>query len=417
MAEVAQTIRTHQLGNGLVLVLQPMEAVQSVAFSLLVPAGSGHDDEGRNGTAAVLCDLVTRGAGERDSRELSSALDDLGVQRHEGVTSHHLSFSAATISHQLESTLRIYADIVRHPRLPADQFEPARLGVAQALRAIEDEPRQKVMIELRRRCYGSPWGRPADGRLDELESVTMAGTREHFRDNFRPNDAILGVAGRFDADVVVDLAEELFGDWDRGPVPVVETTDVGPPIDHVEHESTQTQLGIAFPAIPYRDPDYYAAWAAVSILSGGSSSRLWNEVREKRGLCYSVYATLSSLRDRGYVLCYAGTTTERAQETMDVILEELARLGEGIDDDELLRCKARAKTALVMQQESSMSRAGSIARDWFHLGRVKTLREIQDRVDALTIEDVLGYVHRRPPGDYTIVTIGPEPLDAGPPLS
>ena len=140
------------------------------------------------------------------------------------------------------------------------------------------------------------------------------------------------------------------------------------------------------------------------------SSRLFTEVREKRGLCYSVYASLSSTRDHGQVLCYAGTTAERAQETLDVLLGELKRLGDGIEEDELARCKARAKSSLIMAQESTGGRAGSLARNWFYLNRVVTLDEVRSKIEALTVQSVLDYVHAYPARDYTLLTIGPEPL-------
>jgi predicted Zn-dependent peptidase len=146
------------------------------------------------------------------------------------------------------------------------------------------------------------------------------------------------------------------------------------------------------------------------VLSGGMSSRLFTEIREKRGLCYSVYATLNTLKDRGLVVCYAGTTAERAQETLDVLRAELARLGEGIGQDELDRCKARAKSSLIMAQESSGSRAASLARNWYHLGRVITLDEVRTHIEELTVARVLDYVHRHPARDMSILTIGPEPL-------
>jgi predicted Zn-dependent peptidase len=167
---------------------------------------------------------------------------------------------------------------------------------------------------------------------------------------------------------------------------------------------------VAYPAVAYADPEYYAAWAAVNVLSGGMSSRLFTEVREKRGLCYSVYATLNTLKDRGQVLCYAGTTSERAQETLDVLRAELVRLGAGIGDDELDRCKARAKSSLIMAQESSGSRAASLARNWYHLGRVVTLDEVRAKIEELTPATVLDYVHAHPAKDFSILTIGPEPL-------
>jgi predicted Zn-dependent peptidase len=141
------------------------------------------------------------------------------------------------------------------------------------------------------------------------------------------------------------------------------------------------------------------------------SSRLFTEVREKRGLCYSVYATMHTLRDRGSVLCYAGTSAERAQETLDVTVSELVRLVEGIREDELSRLKARIKSSLIMQQESSSSRSGAIARDWYHLGRVRTLDEVSRLLDALKCQSINTFLAANPPQDFTIVTLGPKPLE------
>ena len=406
-----QQIQTHLISNGLTLIVEPMADVQSAAFSLLVPAGSNYDPPDRAGAAAVLCDWMLRGAGSRDSRQLSNELDNLGLQRNEGVGNSHISFTGATLAESLPQALRLYADIVQSPRFPPDQFEAARVGVEQSLRAIEDEPRQKIMVELRRRCYESPWGIPSEGTLEGVENLTAEVVRKHYERCAGPRDAILGIAGKVDVDSSIALVEELFGGWKAKLAPEFKTGTRGPAQDHIKHESTQTQIGIAYDSVAYRDADYYAAWAAVSVLSGGMSSRLFTEVREKRGLCYSVFAMLNCLRDQGRVLCYAGTTSERAQETLDVTLQELMRLKEGISADELERCKARAKSSLIMQQESSSSRASSIARDWYHLGRVTTLDEVRDKIDALTVDAILEHIAAHPAEDFTILTLGPEPLE------
>lgn len=406
-----QSIQTHVFDNGLTLVTEPMTGVQSAAFSVLVPAGSIFDPTGQNGSAAVLCDLITRGAGNRDTKQLSADLDNLGVQRHESVAGKHLTFSGAVLADNLVSAFRIYGDIIRKPLLPPDQFEAARAGIVQSLLALEDEPRQKIIQELRRRCFDAPWGLPSDGTIEELEKVTPELIRKQYEACFRPDETIVGVAGKIDVDEITNVLGEVFGDWESKPAPSFDTGPRGPARGHIEHESTQLHIGIAYDAVPYRDPDYYSAWAAVSVLSGGMSSRLFTEVREKRGLCYSVYASLNSLKDEARVLCYAGTTVERAQETLDVTLAELVRLKDGIEETELDRCKARAKSSLIMQQESTMARSSAIARDWYHLGRVTTLNEVRERIEALTPDTVLKYVHEHPAQDFTVLTIGPQPLE------
>lgn len=405
-----QSIHVFELSNGLTLLVEEMRHVQSASFSVMAPAGAIYEPEGQNGTAAALCDLMTRGCGPRDSHQFSDALDDLGVQRSENVGWSFLSFSGSTVKDNVVPALPIYADLLRRPLLPADQFPAVMAGIEQNLLAEEDEPQRKVLTELRKSCYDSPWGRPVDGTLDELPAVTPAGVGEHARRHLRPNGTLIGIAGNVVATEVRDAVEAGFGSWTPKPEPVVERRAVAPGTFHLPHESAQTHIGIAYRSVPYGHPDYYAAWAAVNILSGGSSSRLFTEVREKRGLCYSVYATLNSLLTEGRVLAYAGTTTERAQETLDVMLQEIRRLVDGIDVGELARCKARAKSALIMQQESTGSRASSIARDWFHLHKVNTLADVHAAVDALTVERILDYLRREPLRDLTVLTIGERPL-------
>jgi predicted Zn-dependent peptidase len=146
-------------------------------------------------------------------------------------------------------------------------------------------------------------------------------------------------------------------------------------------------------------------------LSGGMSARLFTEVRERRGLCYSVYASYNSLKHRGGVFCYAGTGAERAQETLEVTLGELLRLEQGVEEHELDRLKARIKSSLVMQQESSSGRSSSLAFDWYHLGRARTLEEIEQIIDGLSSSTINAYLKKNPPKDFTVVTLGPKSLE------
>ena len=411
MAE--QQIATRKLANGLQVIVERMPAVQSAAFTLLVPAGSSNDRPQQNGTASILTEMICRGAGDRDTRALSSALDNLGAQRSEGAGVVHMSFSGATIADKLADVLNIYGDIILRPQLPECEFDAARASVAQTLTAMEDEPRQKMLLELRKRCYDAPYGLPTDGSLADLERIDHATVQSHYENCFRPDGAILGVAGNVDANVVMDTVESVFGNWSDKPATEIVCTARTGGKEHITHESTQTHIGISYDSVPYRHEDYYNAWAAVSLLSGGMSSRLFTEVREKRGLCYAISASLNTMREHGRVLCYAGTTNERAQETLDVTVQELTRLAEGIEVKELERCCARAISGLIMQQESTIARAGSVARDWYHLGRVQTLSEVSDRVDSLTVDSVLEHVRAYPARDFTVVTLGPEKLDFG----
>ena len=220
------------------------------------------------------------------------------------------------------------------------------------------------------------------------------------------------MAGRVDWEPLKDRVGELLGDWPAGPDDGVEESARGERYAHLAYESHQTQIGIAYESVPYRDPDYFQAWGAVGVLSGGMSARLFTEVRERRGLCYSVYATLHTLFHRGAVFCYAGTGADRAQETLDVTLAELRRLARGIDETELDRLKARIKSALIMQQESSSGRSASLARDQYHLGKARTLDEVGRLIDRLSSRTINAYLADHPPADFTVVTLGPRPLTA-----
>src|SRR5207244_2865403 len=204
---------------------------------------------------------------------------------------------------------------------------------------------------------------------------------------------------------------ELLGDWPARQVADPPAVNGGERRVHLDHDSQQTQIGLAFPSVPYRNEAYFEAYAGIWALGGGSSTRFFTEVREKRGLAYDVSAFTSNVtRDVASVLCYAGTTAQRAQETLDVMLAELRRLPQGISQEELDFLKARVKSSLIMQQESSSARSGAIARDWYHLGRVRTLDELGTIVDGLTVERINRYLVAHPPRDLTIVTLGPEKL-------
>ncbi len=401
----------YQLDNGFVVIGEPNPAFQSAAFSLLAPAGCRHDRPQEAGLAGLTCEMMLRGAGDRDGRQLITDLENLGVERGESVGVSQASYSGSTIAESLMPALSIYADILRRPHLPEGQLEAGRSVCLQELRGVEDEPGQKLMTELRRRHYPDPWGRPSHGEIEKLEQLTIDDVRQFHQANYGPRGAILGVAGNFDWQQVCDTADLLFGDWAVQPASNA-TEEIASPTDtHLPYESNQSHIGLAFPSIPYRHPQYFEAWSAVGVLSGGMSSRLFSEVREKRGLCYTVYATLHTQRDRAAVFCYAGTTSERAQETLDVTFGELVRLGEGVGEGELARLKARIKSSLIMQQESTSARAGSLARDWYHLERVRPIEEVAAKIDTLSAASINIFLDENPPQSFTALTLGPQPLE------
>jgi predicted Zn-dependent peptidase len=400
----------HTFTNGLTLLAEKMPGMQSAAMTLLLPAGSATDPVDRSGAATVLSDLVLRGAGERDSRRLTDALDRLGLQRSNSVGVHHSRFGCAALAQNVMASLPLYADVVRRPHLPSDGFDAARDLALQALAGIDDEPRQKLLIKLREWHLPSPFGRSSMGTKDSLEKLTLDTCKADWKARYHGHGSILAVAGKVDFGELKDAVERSFGDWvgaEPEPFPIVP-----PPgrYHHEKQESEQTHIGIAYDSIPETHPDYYTVRLAIEVLSGGMSGRLFTEVREKRGLCYSVWAGYSSLKGQGHILGYAGTSNERAQATLDCFVAELHRLSDGVTTAELERAKTGLKASTIMQGESTSSRAGAIAHDWFSRGCLRTLDEIKAAIDGVTLDQVNDYLKKNKAGPFTIVIVGPKEL-------
>jgi predicted Zn-dependent peptidase len=407
---VGQQVHQHTFANGLVLLAERMEHVRSAAINVLVPAGAAFDPAGKFGTATVLTDLITRGAGSRDSRELSLALDNLGVDRDESVGAINMRFWGSTLSTNTYATLDIFADVIRRPHFPEEELEAAQALALQDILSLEDSPQQKVMVELRRRYYPPPLNKDRRGLTADIESLTIDDVKKQHKRLFRPNGAVLSVAGNIEWERLKDQVGKLFGDWAKGEEIEAVAEKHAPQSHHLQKDTQQTQIAWAWPSAPIGGSQYYAARAAEGVLSGGMSARLFTEVREKRGLCYSVGVRHETFKDRGTMVGYAGTGADRAQQTLDVTLAELKRLKEGVTDDEIDRVKAGLKSSLIMQEESTSARAGSIASDWYFLGRVRTFDEIQSTIDGLKPAAIMGYLEEYPVRDVTLVTLGPAEL-------
>lgn len=405
-----QAIHIHTFPNGLTLLAERMEHVRSAAVNFLIPAGCSYDPPKALGMGSVLAEMITRGAGNRDSRELSLAMDNIGLDRSESVGQLHMRFWGATLARNIPAALELYADVLRRPHLPDDELEPVQALLLQDLQALEDEPKGKVMVELRRRHWPDPLGRDRRGTPEGLQAITPKTVRTHYQNRFGPRDLILSVAGNVEWEPLRDQVERLFGDWQGGGHPRLETARAPGGRTHLTMDKTQTQIALAYPSVPFGHPDYYAAQGAVQVLSGGMGARLFTEVREKRGLCYSVYASYQTFKDRACILVYAGTTNERAQETLDVTVRELRRLEEGVDADEVERVQAGLKSSVIMQEESTSARAGALASEWYYLGRVRPLEEVQAAINGLTPAAIVEYMRRYPARNCTIVTLGPSAL-------
>lgn len=407
---MAQQVFHHTFPNGLTLLLERMDHVRSAAVNFLVPAGCVYDPPDQIGLASIFSELITRGAGDRDSRALTLAMDSLGLDHSESVGQLHLRLWGSTLARNIPPALELFADILRHPHLPEEELDPVKALALQELQALEDEPRGKVMVELRKRFWPAPLGQDRRGTEESIERISEASIRAFHKARVSPRRTILSVAGNVEWQPLRDQVEKLFGDWTGLDTPAPELTPPPRGNAHLDKDTTQTQIVIAYPSVPFGHPEYYAALGAVQVLSGGMGARLFTEVREKRGLCYAVSANYQTFKQVAGILCYAGTTTERAQETLDVTVAELRRMIEGVTEEEVQRVRAGLKSSVIMQEESTSSRAGALASDWYYLGRVRSTEEIHDAIDALSPASILEHVKKHPPKDFTIVTLGKNAL-------
>ena len=407
MSEIFQ----HQLDNGLRLVAEPIAGAQSLAMSFLTPAGVAYEPDDQQGIAEILAEMVCRGAGDLDAKAHSDALDQLGVQRGTSVETVHHSLSATMIGSKLPQALPLLVDMIRRPRLEDAVLAPTRDLALQALDSLEDEPQQKVFYELRKLHFPQPFGRSSLGVREHIELLDINQVRGYWQRSFVPGGAVLGFAGRFDWPALKAQVEDLLGDWQGQLPPPVSQEPAPSGYKHEVAQSSQVHIGLAYDSVAETHEDSILQRAATAVLSGGMSGRLFTEVREKRGLCYSVFASYAGHKTYGAVLGYAGTTVPRAQETLDVLVAELKRLSLGVEPDEYERAVVGMKSRLVMQGESTNARARAIVGDQYIYGKPRTLEQWAALVDAITLDRLNTFVKANAPGAMTVVTVGPEKLN------
>ena len=305
---------------------------------------------------------------------------------------------------------KIYADILQRPLLPEEELEPSQALALQDIQALEDEPQTRVMVELAKRHYPEPLGRDKRGTVAGVESLTIDAVRQQHEKLFHPQGCLLSVAGDIQWPTLKEHIGKLFSNWQPRERSTLHVGTALHQSEHLTKDIEQTQITLAYRSVPRNDPDFYNARGAVGVLSMDMSSRLFANVREKHGLCYSVFASYEPFPDRASIVCYAGARPELAQQTLDLTIQELVRLKDGIEEEELARVKVGLKAALIMRQESTSARASSLTADWYYLGRIVPLEEVQAKINGLTTTGLLDYVHRYPAQNFTIVTLGPSAL-------
>jgi len=413
MPSTASTISTHTCTNGLIIITEAMSGVQSAAIRWLTPAGAVFEDIHNLGTSSVCAEMLMRGAGTLDSKAQADAFDHVGALRDISNSTRYMQLSTSMIGNHIDQSIPLLVDMIRNPMMSSDSFEPAVELAAQAIESLADDPQQRTALAARLRHLPSPYNRDTLGTTDGVRSLTSDALKAWWESHAKPAGSVISIAGHFDHEQVIGQIESLTNDWSGSVDQPSTTNEPTRGYAHIDDDSSQVQILVVHDAPHEGHEDSMLEKIAISVLSGGMSGRLFTEVREKRGLCYSVSASMRADKDRGVVSNYVGTTPERAQESLDVLYSEILRIGEGnVTNEELVRTKTGLKSRLIFAGESTGARSSAIAADWLNLGRTRTLDEIIDQVNAVSLDELNAYLKRRQIGRLTIQTLGPDALNA-----
>lgn len=409
--ELAPNYFLHTFENGLRMVGQRMTSLASTTFGIQLAAGLRDEPEGKLGLTYLLSEMLFQGTTTRNVRQLTEEFEAIGARRGGEPGTESARYWAQIVSNRFDRALELLADVVLHPTFPDEEFEQMRSVQLQEIRRRDDEPMRRIFDLVRERFYaGTTLGRRALGTRESVEGLRPADLRDFWAARYHPSGSLVAIAGNFDWDHAVAQVGERLGGWvGEAPRAPAETPDPQDAVNIELHDGTQEHIGMAFPFPKIGDPDYYAASVVSEILGGGMTSRLFREVREKRGLVYSVAAIFAPNGTYGAEYLYAGTTPEKAHETVGVMIDELRRLREeGVTVDELERAKIQLKSELVMRGESSAARMGAIARSWWYERRLTTIQELKAAIDGVTTEGIMGLLGRFPPMRPLVIgAIGP----------
>jgi predicted Zn-dependent peptidase len=388
-----------------------MEGVESLALGFCVATGARDEAPSEAGVSHFIDGLAYQGTARRDVRELTEAFEDLGANHDASTGTELFWYTASGLGRHLDALVPLLAEVVRYPRFDPAEAEKVRDRLLQELAALEDEPMQKAFEILQREFFAPhPYGHSVLGSEETIRAMQVNTLRAFWARTHLPNATIIAAAGNLDFDRLVAAIEAACGDWQPGDVaPLPGAPTYEPRVRVITRESNQQHIAIGLLGVPMGDPDYYATALMTTILGSGMNSRLFNEVREKRGLAYGVGASALALRTAGLIRIYAGTVPPKAHETVAVTLEELRKLeADGVREDELERAKTSLKSRVIMGGESTRVRRSAIGGALWYEGRVRTLDETRTLIEAVTTTQIRDVAQRlRISTLFTVTGIGP----------
>jgi predicted Zn-dependent peptidase len=375
-----------RLQSGLTVVTDAMPHLETASLGVWVGSGGRDEHPDEHGISHLLEHMAFKGTGRRDARAIAESIEAVGGDLNAATSAETTAYYARVLKADVPLALDVLADILANPAFDPEELRREQNVIVQEIGAAEDAPDDVVFERLHETAFpGQPLGRSILGTRDTVRSFDAARLRAYLDRNYRGPDMIVAAAGAVEHAVVVDLVCEHFASFDGPAAPLPQRAQFGGGTRIETRDLEQVHLAVALPGLPQRDPALYSLQAFTGILGGGMSSRLFQEVREKRGLCYSIYAFHMPYSDAGMFGLYAGTDEADAAELMQVVVDEIAAATETIDEREIERAKAQMKAGLLMALESSSARAEQLARHILIYGRPIALDEIVAKVDAVTV--------------------------------
>ena len=396
-----------QLKNGLTLIHEEVSHVASAAYCLMIPGGLVSDPESNIGGSLVLTELASRAAGNFDKKEFLNQFDGHGINHSESARNDNFSFRGTCLESEIDKALELLSLVILEPSFPEDSLPAIKDLFLQELKSVEDEPMRLASRAFNSQYYPQPYDRSSLGTGKGIATLSMDTIKSQWSKLFQPDGAVIAIAGKISLENARALVEKYFAKWERKPYskPVFGQM---PQVfkKHIEYDSAQTQILFAYPSVTLKSKDYFTAKVANYLLSGGMYGRLFLEVREKRGLCYSVFSSHESTEDYGRMFLYAGTTTDRAAETLEVMKQVVQDLPGSISQEELDRAKTDFSSSVVISRESAAAKVNHSTSEWWHRGYTLNVEDIKAEIESVTLERLDSYLNEYPLADYSLLTLG-----------